>query len=421
MLYYLIRPMMKIRLLLFYKKIYLSGLENIPKDKPIILAANHPTAFVEPCLLACWLPNSIHSIVRGDIFKNPFVRKVLAGIHLIPMFRLKDGGYKVIKNNYDSISVTKEKILDGNWLLILAEGSTRFEKRLRPLQKGTARLAFNAIDDPRLADLQIIPIGVNYTYSDKDRSEVMIHLAKPISVMDYKTSYEEHANKAIVQLTSSIQESMSPFVVQVRNQEDEDLTENLLSIYRVEEDWSAIKSDDVKRIQKEKELCDRIEQMEENKKSDLNQKVRAYCSFRDSLGVSEEAFSNRGKPHPLTPIAYFLSYPGKLFFALPQYLAIRLTNSFKLRREFLSSILLGSSLGLYIIYFFLIILFFAIYWPKGFLFLLLAIAWGLWYSKTREDYDYFKIFARFAKLSESQKSDLIKLRTQVIDAYEAEG
>ena len=61
------------------------------------------------------------------------------------------------------------------------------------------------------------------------------------------------------------------------------------------------------------------------------------------------------------------------------------------------------------------------YWPKGFLFLLLAIAWGLWYSKTREDYDYFKIFARFAKLSESQKSDLIKLRTQVINAYEAEG
>lgn len=31
-------------------------MENLDWEKPLILAANHPTAFIEPCILACWLP-----------------------------------------------------------------------------------------------------------------------------------------------------------------------------------------------------------------------------------------------------------------------------------------------------------------------------------------------------------------------------
>ncbi|MBK6903255.1 MAG: hypothetical protein IPH04_10715 [Saprospirales bacterium] len=71
MLYPITRPLAKIALSVFFRKLYLSGLENIDWEKPVILAANHPTAFIEPCILACWLPKPLHFMVRGDFFSNP--------------------------------------------------------------------------------------------------------------------------------------------------------------------------------------------------------------------------------------------------------------------------------------------------------------------------------------------------------------
>ncbi len=37
---------------LFFRKIYLNNTYGVPTDKPVLLAANHPTAFVDPLLLA---------------------------------------------------------------------------------------------------------------------------------------------------------------------------------------------------------------------------------------------------------------------------------------------------------------------------------------------------------------------------------
>ncbi|NJL77450.1 MAG: hypothetical protein HC892_22855 [Saprospiraceae bacterium] len=56
----MIRPFARFGLLAFCKKIYVSGAENIKTDRPVILASNHPTAFLEPCILACFYqPQSI--------------------------------------------------------------------------------------------------------------------------------------------------------------------------------------------------------------------------------------------------------------------------------------------------------------------------------------------------------------------------
>ena len=95
MLYRLVRPLATLCFLVSYRKIYFSHSENIPKDKPVILAINHPTMFLEPCLLACFLDHSLHFLARGDVFSNAFYKKLLASLHILPIFRLKDGGYEL--------------------------------------------------------------------------------------------------------------------------------------------------------------------------------------------------------------------------------------------------------------------------------------------------------------------------------------
>ena len=226
--YRIVRPLARIALKIYFKKIYLTGTEHLPKDKPIILAANHPTAFLEPCLLACTLPVPLHFIVRGDLFQKEIHRQLLESLHMIPMYRMKDIGIKGVKNNFSSLDRVYDLLQENKTILILAEGTTEHEKRLRPIRKGTARMALGAIKKYPSLEVQIVPIGVNYSDVLSFRSTVMLDIGPPMDVNAYLAKTEQHPAKTIKQITTDLQVRLEQQVVNIKKLEDEPLIEQLL-------------------------------------------------------------------------------------------------------------------------------------------------------------------------------------------------
>ena len=55
LLYNIVKPLGRVGLALFYKKVMLINEHNVPMGKAVIIASNHPTAFIEPTILGCWL------------------------------------------------------------------------------------------------------------------------------------------------------------------------------------------------------------------------------------------------------------------------------------------------------------------------------------------------------------------------------
>ncbi|WP_372490022.1 1-acyl-sn-glycerol-3-phosphate acyltransferase [Chitinophaga sedimenti] len=66
-------------------------------------------------------------------------------------------------------------------VLIFAEGICIQEWKLRPLKKGTARMAISAWEDAGTKDLTILPIGVNYSSFKDFNSSIYINVGAPIS------------------------------------------------------------------------------------------------------------------------------------------------------------------------------------------------------------------------------------------------
>ena len=77
MLYFFLKPLVQIALKVYFRNIYISGRENIPINKPFIIAMNHPTAFLEPVIMAANLKKPVHFLVRGDHFNKSFYRFLL--------------------------------------------------------------------------------------------------------------------------------------------------------------------------------------------------------------------------------------------------------------------------------------------------------------------------------------------------------
>jgi 1-acyl-sn-glycerol-3-phosphate acyltransferase len=215
MLYYLVRPVARYVLRYYYRRIDLTGLEHIPRDAAVILAANHPTAFIEPCLLACFQHRALHFLARGNLYKNKLATWALRALHILPVYRIEDGGYEKLTENYRTFADCHRVLSQRKTIMILAEGRCIHEKQLRPLRKGTARVALGALDaDPTLPEVYIVPVGVNFVAAERLRSTVMIRCGEPLRASDYLDTYRDNQNTALRNLTADLQRALDPLIIQ---------------------------------------------------------------------------------------------------------------------------------------------------------------------------------------------------------------
>ncbi|MBK9017072.1 MAG: 1-acyl-sn-glycerol-3-phosphate acyltransferase [Saprospiraceae bacterium] len=128
MVYSIVKPCAKIALSVYFRKMNISHRERIPKGKPVVFAVNHPTAFIEPCILGCWSDEPMHFLARGDLYVNsPFVRKLYDWFHIVPIFRTGRPWVQRPQTNYESFGKCFEALKQNKQVTILAEGRTKHE------------------------------------------------------------------------------------------------------------------------------------------------------------------------------------------------------------------------------------------------------------------------------------------------------
>ena len=235
MVYFLARPIARFVLRYYYRHLDVSGLEHIPAKGPVIFAANHPTAFIEPCLLACFQRRPLFFLARGDLFKNGFFSFLLGLVRILPVYRIQDGGYSRLKDNFATFQACFQTLSIGKAIMILAEGRTIHEKRLRPLRKGTARIALGALqNDPRLKDVTIIPVGVHFNHAAQVRGQVHIEFGHPMSTAEFMPIYRQQENQGVNALTDALRERLEQLVVHVPTQAQDSLAEAAFELDRSE-------------------------------------------------------------------------------------------------------------------------------------------------------------------------------------------
>lgn len=414
MLYYIIRPIIRFALKIFFRKIYLSNLQNIPAGKPVILAANHPTAFLEPCILACFQNRGLYYLVRGDIFVRKFYIRLLGSLHMLPVYRKKDRGYKFIKQNYSTFSTCHQTLAQKRMVMILAEGSCEHEKRLRPLMKGTARIAFGTLEEyPDIEDVYIVPVGVNYTYAERFRSEVYIDFGEPIPARSFEKVYRENPNQGINDLTDKIRDNLLPRVIHIEQAADDALVEKLFRFDRSRQKFSIlpIVSSDDKPLQREKRLADWVNQLTSEKKKLLKEKTAVYVDLLKETGLDHCTRVEKSGNSIMLSLFFIIGFPffltGFIFGYPPMFLAAFVTHKRVKDITFRSSILMAVGVAAWILYL-LIILIVGLVLKVYFLFLLPVL--GLFALFYMDLYDSWTCRRKYRQMPLKEKKALGEAR-----------
>jgi 1-acyl-sn-glycerol-3-phosphate acyltransferase len=198
----ILRLLVKVALHGYFNKIIVEGKENLPKNRPVILVANHQNALIDPLLLATHTRLNPWFLTRAAVFTNPFVCRLLHLIRMLPVYRLRDG-FSTIQQNQQTFDSTYEVLRKNGTVVIFAEGSHSRVRNLRPLSKGFTRMAFGLKEKyPELEPL-ILPVGIGFSAHMRSGSTVRITFGKAIPV-DMPSSQSGKLTKSVERALKSL-------------------------------------------------------------------------------------------------------------------------------------------------------------------------------------------------------------------------
>ncbi|WP_439582170.1 1-acyl-sn-glycerol-3-phosphate acyltransferase [Dyadobacter bucti] len=192
MFYYFSRFLIRFALPIYLKKLCVANLDKLPVGKPLLLASNHPDSFFDAVVIGSVLQQPIHTLTRGDVFKKPSAAFWLRQIKLIPVFRGSEGRHNV-KNHDVTTRESHDALKKGDAVVVFSEGICVNEWKLRPLGKGTARMAYQIwYGDDALNDMTVIPTGLNYEHFRGPGKRVFLRFGQEINKEEIGTSPLEY-------------------------------------------------------------------------------------------------------------------------------------------------------------------------------------------------------------------------------------
>ncbi len=181
MLYSILKVIARISIPIFCRKIIINKPGLLKIKGPVLLACNHPNSFLDSVILDTLFQQPVWNLARGDAFTNNFINRILYSLKILPVYRTSEG-VQNISENYktfdDCISIFKKKGV----VMIFSEGKCTNEWHLRPLKKGTARLAIKAWEEN--IPLKVLPVGINYSSFTRFGKNIFLNFGDPIIASD---------------------------------------------------------------------------------------------------------------------------------------------------------------------------------------------------------------------------------------------
>lgn len=169
---------------LFFKKVNIKGLHNIPKKGGVIFVVNHQNTVVDALLTGMKLKKELHFLVKADAFQGRISNLILRALKLIPIYRTKDvqSNQDALSKNSDLFTICAHKLNTSKQILIFPEGGSYAIHQLTPLKKGLARMVKHSLSIYPDTQITLIPVAINYENHFLPNHQVWINYLSPITI-----------------------------------------------------------------------------------------------------------------------------------------------------------------------------------------------------------------------------------------------
>ena len=221
-----VRTYLRIGMFFYFKKVDVVGVENVPKNKAVLLLANHQNALLDALLIATKCGRFSYFLTRAAVFKKTMVSKLLKSLQMLPVYRIRDG-WSNLTNNNAIFEMCTEVLNKNEAVVIFPEGSHNLARRVRPLSKGFTRIVYDTLDKYPDLDIQLVPVGLNFVNAVGFPDSAAMYFGESISAQSFVS---EDRNESVMNLKECIKAELSELTTNIPEDEYDKILEKLDTI-----------------------------------------------------------------------------------------------------------------------------------------------------------------------------------------------
>jgi 1-acyl-sn-glycerol-3-phosphate acyltransferase len=212
--------LVRLALRIYFQRIEVTGIENVPLNTPVIFVLNHPNALVDPVFLLCLAPREVSFLAKAPLFRLPVIGYLVKALDSLPVYRRQDEGEDVSKNQ-ETFVAARRLLASGGTIGICPEGVSHDEPGLRPIKTGAARISLAAVSTGEVSELKIVPAGLYYTSKTSFRSDALLYFGNPIDVEPVQLEPDGTPSREAVRLLSAkIEKSLRAVILDAKHEEE---------------------------------------------------------------------------------------------------------------------------------------------------------------------------------------------------------
>ncbi|MFY0607884.1 MAG: 1-acyl-sn-glycerol-3-phosphate acyltransferase [Cyclobacteriaceae bacterium] len=232
MLYTVTKSLVRLAIHGFFRKIHLTGKEHFPTKGACILIVNHPSALIDPLIIASITNRRLHYIAAAEYFGKGLQASMLKNeYNMIPVYRPQMYEGQQVHND-DMFRDCYDCLAKDGIIVIFPEGNSVTEKHLRPLKTGVGRILMGMKKAHPDKDVPVIPIGLNYDNAHRFQSEMLASIGPAITFSNLKPGSEESEKEQIIEVTEQLHASLKKQILHFENRDLEPIVERILKLYR---------------------------------------------------------------------------------------------------------------------------------------------------------------------------------------------
>lgn len=231
MVYLLLRALLRHALRVFFRRLDVEGLEQVPPSGPLLLAANHPNTLLDVLLVATYLDRRVGFVAKSTLFRG-LGGVILRGLGAVPVYRREDAPIDEAARarNDAALAACEEAVAAGRAILIFPEGVSQEERRLQQLKTGLARIALGA-EARAPGQVAVVPVALVYDDPETFRSRAHVRYGAPIRVAPFLAAGGADRFASARALTEAVRAALAAAMVHVERPSDDPLVRELDAVY----------------------------------------------------------------------------------------------------------------------------------------------------------------------------------------------
>ena len=219
MVYRVLRILFHWSLRVFFRRMEVDGLENIPESGPVLFLPNHINALVDALVVLEYVKRPVSLTAKSTLAEYKVVDFMMRSARVIRFHRKQDKELGADRSrNVRALAECRRRLEQGEAICIFPEGQSHSDPGLRPFRWGAARLALEySLSNTSAESLKLVPVGLHFPGKGRFRSDVWVRFGEPIDVDRWIAANPDGGPK---ELTDELERGVRKLTVDFEQRED---------------------------------------------------------------------------------------------------------------------------------------------------------------------------------------------------------